>query len=72
MAAEASATSYLDERLERLRKALGEIAKPAATGELPDVELKDTGLNISLILLCHKRKTCLARPQHGHCPSRAS
>ncbi|KVM72751.1 hypothetical protein WJ60_06910 [Burkholderia ubonensis] len=27
---------------------------------------------IEEVLLCHKRKTCLARPQHGHCPSRAS
>ncbi len=47
LAVETSATSYLDERFERLREALDETARLAAAGELPDVELNDKGLKIT-------------------------
>ncbi|VVE55581.1 transposase [Pandoraea sputorum] len=47
LAVETAATSYLDERLERLCEALDETARLAAAGELPDVELNDKGLGIA-------------------------
>jgi hypothetical protein len=47
LAVNTSAVAYLDERFARLREALDETARLAATGELPDVELNDKGLRIS-------------------------
>ncbi|MEM5461155.1 Tn3 family transposase [Paraburkholderia phytofirmans] len=40
-------TTYLDERIGRLREALDETARLASAGELPDVELNDKGLRIT-------------------------